>query len=89
MDDPKKIKTISVKRFGYVVSVILLLLSNISLIIKWPATPIIFLITMYFLTGALWAPAIIKPFYRLFQKYIYKPTDSSKTKIDKDLFSNN
>lgn len=85
----EKMEILSVKRFGYVISAVLLLLSNISLFNKWPATPIIFLVTMYFLTGSLWIPAIIKPFYRLFGKYLIKPTDTSKPEIDKDVFSNN
>lgn len=89
MDDQKKNKTLAIKRFGYILSALLLILSNISLINEWPATPIIFLVTMYFLTGALWSASLIKPFYNAFGKYIIKPSDSSYSNIDKDLFSDN
>lgn len=88
-NDKRKSEILSIKRFGYVISTVFLILSNISLINEWSATPIIFIITMYFLTGALWGPALIKPFYYLFSKYIIKLPDSSNSEIKKDLFSDN
>lgn len=88
MIDPQQ-ETQYIKRFGYVISAVLLIISNISLIENWTATPYIFLITMYFLTGALWGPALIKPFYRLFARYFLKNSDKDDTKASEDLFSKN
>ena len=72
-----------VKRFGYLLSLILIIGTVIAMMLKWIVTPYLFLITMYFLTGALWIPALIRPFYRLFGKNIVKqdpnedkPTDT-------------
>ncbi len=89
MGNQKKNEILAIKRFGYVISTILLILSNIALINEWHSTPFIFIITMYFLTGSLWGSAIIKPFYTLFGKYLVKPTDSSNSKGDRDIFSDN
>ena len=61
-----------VKQFGYVVSAILLVCSGIGMIAEWLYTPLLVLFTMYFLTGSLWIPALIKPFYSLFGKYFFK-----------------
>ncbi len=82
MDDQKKNKILAIKRFGYVLSALLLIMSNISYVNEWSFTPLLVLITMYFLTGALWGPALVKPFYEIFGKYIIKPTGSSNPKID-------
>lgn len=83
--------TLYIKRFGYVISALFIVVSNISLIKNWPATPWLFLVTMYLLTGALWAPSLIKPFYNLFGKNLFKGSDDEddSSKDSKDLFSNN
>ena len=81
---------LNIKRFGYVISALLIIASNISLIKNWNATPILFLITMYFLTGALWAPFLIKPFYKLFGKRLFKNQNGDEqSKDSNDLFSKN
>jgi hypothetical protein len=85
MNDKQKEEILNSKRFGYVVSAILLIISNISLINKWSVTPLLFLITMYFLTAALWIPALIKPFYKVFKNFLDKRTgkkDDSKNSGD-------
>ncbi|MEJ2544917.1 MAG: hypothetical protein P8Y99_12695 [Calditrichaceae bacterium] len=61
-------KNLPVKYFGYVISAILIVISTISMMNNWTATPWLFLITMYFLTGSLWIPVLIKPFYLLWCK---------------------
>ena len=83
MNEKKNDDNLSTKRFGYVVSSLLLIISNISLIANWAITPILFLITMYFLTAALWIPSLIRPFYKMFEKYLDKRSgkedDSNKS----------
>ena len=73
---------ISVKRFGYLLSAVFLVGANISLINEWPVTPWLFLILLYLLTGSLWIPSLIKPFYMLFGKYIIKPEKEIDEKLD-------
>ena len=87
MDNPKKNETLAVKRFGYIISTFFLILANISLVNLWALTPILFIVTMYLLTGALWGPALIRPIYNLFGKYIIKPSEGSE--VNKDIFSDN
>ena len=89
MNDDKQKEQLNIKRFGYVISAILIIISNISLINRWPLTPVFFLITMYFLTAALWIPSIIKPFYKIFEKFFLKNTDDSDSSNSKDIFSKN
>ena len=80
-DDQKK-EILYIKRFGYVISAILIIITNISLIAQWSATPILFLITMYFLTGALWIPALIRPFYNVFIKNYITKRENGKNPED-------
>jgi hypothetical protein len=80
---------IKIKRFGYIISAVLLVLSNIALLNEWNTTPIIFLVTMYFLTGTLWVLSLIKPFYVLCDTYILKKIQKDRTGIDTDKFSKN
>ena len=64
-----------VKRFGYVLSLIFVLLSNAGLVLNWWFTGWLYLLSIYFLTGSLWIPQMIKPFYYIFEwfkKYIKK-----------------
>ena len=82
-------ENIPVKRFGYLVSAIFLVLANIGLISNWSATPILFLITMYFLTGSLWITALVRPFYKLVGKYIVKPSEHTRDGEDSSKFSKN
>ena len=86
---PEPTNEYKIKRFGYVVSAVLLLASNIALIKNWQITPVIFLITMYFLTGALWGPRLIKPLYIISKKLLFRRSKKKKTDIDKNLFSKN
>ncbi len=74
--EPKSQKN-KVKQTGYLVSAVGIIVSNIGLVKNWPYTPIIVLITMYFLAGSLWFPILIKPFYRMFQK-LYKILQKEK-----------
>jgi len=57
-----------IKQTGYLISAVGIIISNIGLVKNWPYTPLIVLITMYFLAGSLWFPVLIKPFYILFHK---------------------
>ena len=82
-------ENLPVKRFGYLVSAILLVLANISLISGWGVTPILFLLTMYFLTGSLWIPILVRPFYILIGKYIVKPTENTRDEANSSKFSKN
>ena len=61
-------ENLPVKRFGYLISAIFIILSTLSMMNNWLATPWLFLVTMYFLTGSLWIPILIKPFYLLWCK---------------------
>jgi hypothetical protein len=79
-------ENLPVKQFGYVVSAILIIISTISMMNNWMATPWLFLVTMYFLTGSLWIPILIKPFYLLLCKIgILK----KKSKKDDSYFNSN
>jgi len=89
MSAQQKQETLNIKRFGYVISAIFVIISNISLINKWPVTPILFLVTMYFLTGALWAPSIIKSIYVFFGRPLSKRADDDQNDNSKDIFSEN
>jgi len=89
MNDKQKEEILYIKRFGYVISAIFIILSNISLINNWTITPLLFLITMYFLTAALWAPLLIKPFYKLFGKPFINNSDDDQSGNSKDIFSEN
>ena len=86
----KQEKDLNIKRFGYVVSAFLLFFSNVALIKNWPVTPYLFLVTMYFLTGSLWMPVLVKPFYTLFSFSWEKGRQvDKKKKENKNYFSNN
>jgi len=61
------------KYFGYLLSVVFLIASVAATLRHSSLTPWLFLITMYFLTGCLWTPILIKPFYLLFGRFIIKP----------------
>lgn len=82
-------ENLPVKRFGYLVSAIFLVLANIGLISQWKSTPWLFLITMYFLTGSLWIPLLVRPFYKLIGRYIVKPSENKREESDTSKFSNN
>ena len=71
-------ENLPLKRFGYLISAICLVFSVISLINSWSITPLLFLITMYLLTGSLWIPVLIKPIYNILGKYIVKPNDDKE-----------
>ena len=77
-----------VKRFGYLLSAIFLILANLSLIFKWPATPWLFIITMYLLTGSLWIPLLIKPLYIIFGKYVVKDNLGDQNFKDQQINNN-
>jgi len=89
MNAKQKEEILYTKRFGYVISAIGVIISNISLINNWPITPVLFLITMYFLTGALWAPFLIKPIYQFFGKPFSKRSDDNQSSSSKDIFNEN
>ena len=59
-----------IKHFGYIVSAVGIVLANVGMIRHWSFTPIIVLITMYFLGGSIWFPKLIKPFYLLYIKIL-------------------
>jgi len=80
---------LKIKRFGYVISAIMLIISNVALINNWQLTPIIFIITMYFLTGSLWGLVLIKPFYSFFDKYFLKKIRKENTNANKNIFNKN
>ena len=69
-----------IKQTGYLISAVGIIASNVGLVKNWPFTPLLVLITMYFLAGSLWFPILIKPFYLLIRK-IYKILQKDK-KID-------
>lgn len=78
-------ENLPIKRFGYIVSALLIIVSTISMMNNWIVTPWLFLLTMYFLTGSLWIPALIKPIYMLVIKLRGKDEHSKK---DNDTFFN-
>ncbi len=87
-------QNLPVKRFGYILSAVFLVLSNVAYVLDWQATPYLFLFTLYLLTGSLWIPALIRPFYRWFGKYLIKPHDNmsdsgKKSEDQSEYFSEN
>ena len=84
-----KNEELNIKRFGYVISALLLIFSHVALISKWPVTPFLFLLTMYFLTGSLWTPVLVKPFYLLLLKVIDLSGKGKNKQGDKDFFNKN
>ncbi|KAA3611232.1 MAG: hypothetical protein D8M58_14770 [Calditrichaeota bacterium] len=82
-------ETAKIKQFGYVVSAVLLIISNIGLINEWPYTPIFFILMMYFLTGSLWGPGLIRIFYNIFGKHFFKNENEGENKPGSDHFSKN
>jgi len=80
---------INIKRFGFVLSAFLIIISVISLMNQWAVTPILFIIMMYFLTASLWAPALITGLYNSFGKYIVSESTSKDPKDSSDIFNNN
>jgi len=78
-------ENLPVKRFGYLISALFLVTAVIGMINMWSVTPLLFLITLYLLTGSLWIPALVRPLYRLFGKYIVKPDEDDQ---DSDTFFN-
>ena len=89
MSDVQQDGNIRVKRFGYVISALLIILSNIGLVEKWSATPILFLITMYFLTGSLWVPKLVAPFYKWFKLLINYNDNKDDDAAGKNFFNKN
>ncbi len=89
MDPKQKENNLNIKRFGYIISAVLLVLSNLGIVFEWAFTPIIFIFTMYFLTASLWAPRLIRVFYNSFGKYIFRENTNQKTKSVDDHFSKN
>ena len=67
-----------IKRFGYLLSAAFIIISTISMANNWIVTPWLFIITMYFLTGSLWIPVLIKPFYLLVLKMGRKKGNTDK-----------
>ncbi len=67
-----------IKRFGYLISSVFLLLTVGAMLAQSAAVVWFFLITMYLLTGSLWAPLLIRPLYHLFGKYLV-PAAKEKT----------
>ena len=59
-----------IKRFGYLISSVFLLLTVGAMLAQSAAVVWLFLITMYLLSGSLWAPLLIRPLYHLFGKYL-------------------
>jgi hypothetical protein len=70
-----------IKRVGYLISALCVVISTISMLNNWIITPWLFLITMYFLTGSLWIPVLIKPFYILVMKLRKKDNNNKKTNV--------
>ena len=76
---------LAVKQFGYLLSALLLLAAVTGMVFEWTFTPWLVLITMYFLTGSLWIPSLIKPFYALMGRHIIKPfTEKNEELNDSD-----
>jgi len=73
---------LAVKQFGYLLSALFLLISVTGMVLEWLYTPWLALITMYFLTGSLWIPSLIKPFYTIIGRYIIKPDSNKNEHID-------
>lgn len=80
-------ENLPIKRIGYLISSVCIIISTISMVNNWIITPWLFLISMYFLTGSLWIPVLIKPFYLLFTKIARK--NKSDNKEDTNTFNPN
>lgn len=81
-------ENLPVKRFGYLISAVLIIIVLISMMNNWMATPWLFLAAMYFLTGSLWIPVLIKPFYLLIVKLFMKNNGNKTDKGAKDFDRN-
>lgn len=73
-------QNIAVKRFGYLLSAVFLMATVIAMAVESALLPWIFLGTMYTLSGTLWMPVLIKPFYSLFGKYLIPSSGNSISK---------
>ncbi len=63
-------ENLAIKRFGYLLSALLLIASVIAMVAESNSFPWLFLITMYLLSGSLWMPKLIQPLYQLLGKYL-------------------
>ncbi len=63
-------ENVSVKRFGYLFSAFFLILTAAAMLIKSTLLPLVFIAAMYFIGGSLWVPALIKPFYKWFGRFL-------------------
>jgi len=81
----------AIQRFVYVISAVFMLATGATVLMRWVYSPLLFLLTMYLLTGSLWAPQLIRPLYDRFgRKWIppgldKKPDDPQ----DDNFFSDN
>ena len=75
-------KDLQVRRFGYLLSGMILVFTVIAMVMESTMLPWLFLILMYFVTGSLWLTGLIKPFYILFGKRLF-PTNNSNEIIEK------
>jgi hypothetical protein len=84
--NPKR--NVEVRRFGYLLSTLFIILTLIAMLAESALLPWSFLLLMYFLTGSMWVPGLIKPFYNLFGKYIIpmsaQDSNPDQTKSESD-----
>ncbi len=73
-------KTKPIKRVGYILSLFFIVISNVGLVLNWWFTGWLYLLTMYFLTGSLWIPKLIYPFYLIYIKLTGKSFEKKKNK---------
>jgi len=80
----------AVQRFGYIISAVLMLLTGLGVILQWVYSPLVFLLTMYLLTGSLWAPQLIRPLYDRFgYKLVSRNLDEETKEPDDKFFNDN
>ena len=64
-------QNIQLKQFGYILSAIFLILTVVAMVLDSRLLPWLFIITLYILSGSMWMPVLIKPFYSLIGKYMF------------------
>ncbi len=80
----------AIQRFGYIISALFMLATGVGVLLRWVYSPLVFLLTMYLLTGSLWAPQLIRPLYDRFgRKWIPPGLGDEKKSVDDSLFHDN
>lgn len=70
LNEEKKALDAQAKKFGLLISVLLLIVTNIAVYYEWKSVIIFFLLMMYFFTGVLWVPFLIRWPYKFIARLL-------------------